>query len=77
MNNITDPVPFLGLDHNMNVIRHHAPCQYMVAFSVKMQQRILDEMGDVYAGQPAAPVPFVLKSRNPLPKFDCNRIFRR
>jgi hypothetical protein len=47
------------LDHHMYVVRHKAPGQHSIALTVEMQQRSLDEGGNLRLVEPTCPEPHI------------------
>ncbi|GEP61939.1 hypothetical protein [Reyranella soli] len=46
MDYVTQPVAVARLDHDMDVIWHDVPTEHAIAFTVEVQDDILDQLGD-------------------------------
>lgn len=53
------------MKHDMNMVRHHAPCEDRVPFKVEMKHSALDEVGNLRPDHPARSAASVQVSLDP------------
>src|SRR5262249_9611770 len=70
MNHFIKWVSLPGLDHAMNVVRHHTPRKHSIPDTIEMEQGIFHECTDICPDQMALSMALVFVMRDSFPQFD-------